>query len=1310
MSSPATPQTNDTSFNGILNAGGVAGQRSGQSVRNFIASLVTAFSIFGLGILAFLIVKNKLLRIYRPRTYLVPERERTKPPPDGIWQWIIPVFKTSNSDFISKCGLDAYFFLRYLRTLLKIFVPLAFFIIPILLPVNIVHGRGPHFAVGKYAHNNTIYNNVTGLDLLAWGNVRPDKNNRYWVHLVLAVGVVVYTCFVFFDELRGYIRLRQSYLTSPQHRLRASATTVLVTAIPRKWCTHEALDGLYDVFPGGIRNIWVNRNFDELNEKVKLRNKLARKLESAMTDLIKKSKKAYLAKLKRDAKKEPRYEAKEKATDQTRGADQSGKDLAMRGGISAGDPHQTRHTLDEALDESSGSSSRATSQERSKNRLFPVPIIGQGVEAVSHGIDALGKTVFRGLKQVGKDVDGRLTTQGGFVADDSEHISKHGQLANEGNLLIPSDSRDETHGRVNAAVDLVVTTDRGHENHTQSDPPGSYTDQAEALQSYDTTPVTGYSSQSPHKASFDSRFDGTREQSDRTDNDKTHNVVSNFMFWKQSRNVPFGIPSPTPHGYEDDEFPLSSRSPVTSRGNHSATVNEVSDQKAPQAKKDGLPAWIPFFTSSSSGKKGPKEYAYPEPYNKGYNPEDGEPLWKKYLREKDRDSMRLPIFGWQWMPALPLVGQKVDTIDYCRRELARLNMEIEHDQKEPEKFPLMNSAFIQFNHQVAAHMACQSVSHHTPQQMTPRIVEISPDDVIWDNMSVKWWENYVRTGAVVLLIAALVLGWAVPVGFTGILGNIDSISRQYTWLHWVQKLPRNVLAFISGVLPALLLSGLLALLPVTLRFLARSQGIHTGMAVELAVQNYYFAFLFVQVFLVVSISSGFTNTIIQLSKNPTNVPGILAQNLPRSTNYFFSYMLLQALSVSAGALVQVSGLFKWFIVAPIMDSTGRQKWRRQTNLEDINWGTFFPVYTNLAAIGLIYSVISPLIMVFNITTFSLFWLVYRYNTLYVTKFRFDTGGLLFPKAINQLFTGLYVMELCLIGLFFLVRDADADGNSLGLPCQGQAIIMIIVLALTVLYQFLLNNAFGPLFRYLPITLEDEAVMRDEEFARAQEKRWRLADGEREGDDINDVLEERERRSLEESKKAGEIEAQEIEARRERSGLDAKNFDGLLPDAFTRILPLPKKGAWAERSRQRMSTQANNLAQPDDMLSPGHAHASHHHHHHQSRNPTDIEAQRSGTKIGEALFSGLNDEIEDLTPEERDKLVQRAFQHSALRARRPVVWIPRDDLGISDDEILRTQKLSEHIWISNEFIGLDGKCKVIYRKSPPDFSEVDLIEL
>ena len=342
-------------------------------------------------------------------------------------------------------------------------------------------------------------------------------------------------------------------------------------------------------------------------------------------------------------------------------------------------------------------------------------------------------------------------------------------------------------------------------------------------------------------------------------------------------------------------------------------------------------------------------------------------------------------------------------------------------------------------------------------------------------------------------------------------------------------------------------------------------------------------------------------------------------------------------------------------------------------------------------------------MIFNIITFSLFWLVYRYNTLYVTKFRFDTGGLLYPTAINQLFTGLYLMELCLIGLFFLVRDASSDGTAYGTPCKVQGIIMIVVLVLTLLYQWFLNRAFGPLLRYLPITLEDEAVMRDEEFARAQEKQWQLDENEQEGDEVNYVLRDRNNLPADGTRAAESIEMQNIEILDERGRLDPRNLGLLVPEGVGNLFPR-KASSWADRSRKAAlyCPEQNKQA-----FSP----RQHHRRDHAERKPPDIEAQRSGTNaIGEALFAGINDEIEDLTPDERDKLVQRAFQHEALRARRPVIWIPRDDLGVSDDEIHRTQRLSMYIWISNEFTGLDSKGRVVYRRSPPDFSEVDLIEL
>lgn len=367
-------------------------------------------------------------------------------------------------------------------------------------------------------------------------------------------------------------------------------------------------------------------------------------------------------------------------------------------------------------------------------------------------------------------------------------------------------------------------------------------------------------------------------------------------------------------------------------------------------------------------------------------------------------------------------------------------------------------------------------------------------------------------------------------------------------------------------------------------------------------------------------------------------------------------------------------------------------------------------------------------MVFNIITFSLFWLVYRYNTLYVTKFRFDTGGLLYPRAINQLFTGLYVMELCLIGLFFLVRDAAPDGRAVGTPCKGQAIIMIVVLFCTIIYQILLNRAFGPLFRYLPITLEDDAVIGDLEFAKSQQKRWDNIQNQPGDNDINAELEKRARRSEEEDREIEAFEMQRIQGSNEADQLKSGRSHGV-PAAFTR-----NKGSWANRSRKSRGRVGENAEEvfhaTGDEMHDGEEYRKQHSsgtvdrkldikeaglwptlRHLRRKGNNDAEAQGSGANAtAEALFAGLNDEIEDLTPEERDHLVRHAFQHEALRAKRPVIWIPRDEMGVSDDEIFRTQRFSKHIWISNEFTGLDAKCRVVYRKSPPDFSEIDLIEL
>lgn len=1167
-------------------------------------------------------------------------------------------------EIIKKCGLDSYFFLRYLQTLLIIFIPMAVIIIPILVPINYIGGVGQDVTINDNSTTTDSTNpkNITGLDTLAWGNIQPNKTHRYWAHLILAVLVIIWVCGVFFAEMRVFIKIRQDWLTTAEHRLRASATTVLVSSIPDKWLSDDALRGLFDVFPGGLRNIFMTRDLQPLLDKIKERNKIHKKLESAQTELIREAKKKQLKKREADetkARKDAKLKSltKQEKADRQQAEDAAAKVQAESGaGASSGDQHDVPHDIQEGLEEA-----QIVEEERGEHDhnaepgarpshdeggLFGVPVLGTGLSKLTHGFgrgaDVVGKTgqgIFGGVRNVAGQLDNQVETTNGFVTiapsrpDTRNSDRRRVRLPDEDDLARPSTAGSD-HRKVMGHV------------------PTNSTAGARLTHSRNVSGATN----AQNKESIELKtFGNTTRKVSNLDDMYINEKARWFQFWKPPSG---GFASPVPQGIETSEFPFK-------------------DQSFWQKFKNA----IPFL----GDKEEAETIEYPDAYNEEYAEDvEGEAEWEKWLKKKHRPTHRLARFGWtpDFLPGLPFVSPKTDTIYWCRKELARLNVEIEEDQKHPERFPLMNSAFIQFNHQVAAHMACQSVIHHVPRHMAPRTVEISPNDVIWDNMAISWWAEWLRTAVVTAVVAGMIILWAIPVSFTSTISQIDSLIDTYPWLGFLKDNDTvyNAVINLSGVLPAILLALLLFLVPIIMDLLAGFKGAKTGAQKTEIVQTFYFAFLLVQVFFVVSLASSITNVLGELASNPGSVADVLAKSLPKAANYFFSYMILQALSTSAGTLLQIGALINWYIIAKITNNTARNKWTTNTKLPNVKWGSFFPVYTNFACIGLIYSIIAPLISIFAIITFSLLWIANRYTMLYVNRFTIDTGGVLYPRAINQTFSGLYIMEICLIGLFFITEDENGD-----VACTPQAIIMIVVTIFTVLYQFLLNYSFGPLFRYLPITFEDEAVLRDEAFQRAQDRRLGLI----EDDDEDEVF-----------NKEGLPAHHHRNSHVEQNGLGVaeKHQRGNKFTNFAPVKGLTHAGTWAVKGGKALKTHTYGKAEQGVKNAAKFR---------DQRRQKDLEAQRA---IGDALYGGYHDEIEDLTPEERDALTTHAFKHEALRARRPTIWIPRDDLGISDDEIRRTRLFSEHIWVSNEGTALDSKVRVVYGRAPPDFSELDLIDL
>ncbi|KAJ4387182.1 phosphate metabolism protein 7 [Gnomoniopsis smithogilvyi] len=433
----------------------------------------------------------------------------------------------------------------------------------------------------------------------------------------------------------------------------------------------------------------------------------------------------------------------------------------------------------------------------------------------------------------------------------------------------------------------------------------------------------------------------------------------------------------------------------------------------------------------------------------------------RWVSPKKRPTHRTGFLG--------LFGKKVDTIEWCRDELHRLIPETEAAQAEYRagNYKKIPAVFIEFKTQAEAETAFQVLAHHQSLQMSPRYIGITPKDVVWKSLAIPWWQKVVRRYAVLAFVTALIIFWAIPVAVVGVISNISYLESRFSWLSFLEKVPTVIMGVITGLLPSVALSILMSLVPVIMRLCAKLAGEPSFSRVELFTQNAYFTFQVIQVFLVTTFTSSASAVASQIADDPTSAPTILAQNLPKASNVYISYFIVQGLTVASSVISQVVGFVIFSLLYKYLTGTPRGLYNKWAQLSAISWGSTLPVYTCITVIAIVYSVIAPLCLGFSTVGMSLFYFAWRYNVLFVTDTNIDTRGLIYPRAIKQLFVGIYLAELCLIGLF---------GASVAI---GPLVLMVVFTVFTVLFHISLKSALDPLLSNLP-----QSLMAEEESRRA----------------------------------------------------------------------------------------------------------------------------------------------------------------------------------------------------------------------------------
>ena len=147
----------------------------------------------------------------------------------------------------------------------------------------------------------------------------------------------------------------------------------------------------------------------------------------------------------------------------------------------------------------------------------------------------------------------------------------------------------------------------------------------------------------------------------------------------------------------------------------------------------------------------------------------------------------------------------------------------------------------------------------------------------------------------------------------------------------------------------------------------------------------------------------------------------------------------------------------YYVKIFLFSSTPRSVFHTKYSARTEEWGTLFPRTTQLVVITLGYSIISPVINGIAFAAFFLFYFLYKYLFTWVNDqpSSSETGGLFFPKAMNHIFVGLYVQQLCLCALFFLAENGKHQPSAVP---EGALLVILIVFTVSIDQRVVFNNS------------------------------------------------------------------------------------------------------------------------------------------------------------------------------------------------------------------------------------------------------------
>ncbi|KAJ7942587.1 calcium permeable stress-gated cation channel 1 [Quillaja saponaria] len=435
--------------------------------------------------------------------------------------------------------------------------------------------------------------------------------------------------------------------------------------------------------------------------------------------------------------------------------------------------------------------------------------------------------------------------------------------------------------------------------------------------------------------------------------------------------------------------------------------------------------------------------------------------WLDYYQLKfERQPEKRPTVKQGFMG---LGGERVDAIEYYKHQIKEFDkrMTLERQKIIKDSKSILPVAFVSFNSRWGAAVCAQTQQSKNPTLWLTNWAP-EPRDVYWRNLAIPFVSLSIRKLVISLTVFALVFFYMIPIAFVQSLANLEGLERVAPFLRPVIEL-KFIKSFLQGFLPGLALKIFLYILPTVLLIMSKIEGHIALSTLERRAAAKYYYFMLVNVFL----GSIVTGTAFQqlhafLHQPPTQIPRNIGVSIPMKATFFITYIMVDGWAGIAGEILRLKPLVIFHLKNMFLVKTERDR-ERAMNPGSVDFKETLPSLQLYFLLGIVYAVVTPILLPFILVFFAFAYLVYRHQIINVYNQQYESVAAFWPHVHSRIIASLLISQLLLLGLLSTKKAANSTP------------LLVILPVLTLSFHKYCKSRFEPAFRKYPL---EEAMEKD----------------------------------------------------------------------------------------------------------------------------------------------------------------------------------------------------------------------------------------